>query len=282
MKLVDEPKVFLIAEPQIDQKEMLRYLEEIGGEAWLRRVMSYDGAKINAPSNAQAAEIANTIKVPAAEGLIEFMGRLCYRSWEPGLNKNVTKIREDRGEYLLNVLRSGHGSVLEHANFSFVIHNCSRVLTAELNRHRAGIAISEQSLRYVRLDDLSFRLPPNLSDASKALMEKTVIEIEKAIALMIDREITDDMGFAEKKEKTSAIRRIAPLGLATEEGWTANVRAIRNVIEKRSAKGAEEEIRIFADQLAQIMQSKCPLLFGDYEPALDLETPSWSTPYEKV
>lgn len=268
MRVVDNPKVFLIAEPLIEISGMCEYLREVGGEAWWNRIGS-GASRFGA--------------VPAAEGLIEFMGRLCYRSWEPGLNKNVTKVREDRGEYLLNVLRSGHGSVLEHASFSFVVHNASRVLTAELCRHRAGIAISEQSLRYVRLDDLSFRLPPTLSPQAQELMGRAVEHLEEVITDLIENEITDDMKFAQKKEITSAIRRIAPLGLATEIGWTANIRAIRHVISMRSASGAEEEIRVFADQVAKIMQQKCPLLFGDFveEPVVG-GPPAWETPNWKV
>lgn len=276
MKVVENPEVYLIASPMIEPLGMCRYLEEVNGMDWFERLYGNSAKAGLIPVNF-------TSGVPAAEGLIEFMGRLCYRSWVPGLNANVTKIREDRGDYLLNVLRSGHGSVLEHATFSFVIHNCSRVLTAELNRHRAGIAISEQSLRYVRLDDLPFRLPPVLTQESQDEMSDLVELIEKGIAKMIEREITDEMPFALKKEKTSAIRRIAPLGLGTEEGWTANVRAIRHVISVRSNPHAEEEIRVFADQLASIMQKQCPLLFGDFveEPVVDGPA-AWETPHAKV
>lgn len=275
MKIVDNPEVFLIAEPMIDYEEMRRYLLEMGGESWFDRVFDQSAAAMRAGG------------VPPAEGLIEFAGRLCYKSWEPGLNANVTKVREDRGDYLLNVLRSGHGSVLEHANFTFVVRNASRVLTAELNRHRAGIAISEQSLRYVRLDDLSFRLPPTLSAAGQETMREGVEVIENLITALIAMEITDDMDFAEKKEKTSAIRRLAPLGLATEEVWTANVRAIRHVITMRSAHAAEEEIRVFADALAQLMREKCPLLFGDYKPSygeggMETAPAAWETEFAKV
>ncbi len=118
-EIIKGPKVFLISEPQINTTGMLAYLKDVGGEAWYERVMVGEDP-------------------PSSEGLVEFMGRLCYRSWEPGLNKNITRIREDRGEYLLNILRSAHGSVLEHAVFSFAIRDGSRVFTAEMNRHKAG------------------------------------------------------------------------------------------------------------------------------------------------
>jgi thymidylate synthase (FAD) len=248
-----EPTVFLIAEPRVRTQDMLDYLGEVGGEEWFWRVFGFS----DAPK-----------EVPAAEGLIEFMGRLCYKSWEPGLNRNVTRVREDRGDYLLNILRSAHGSVLEHAYFSFALHDVSRVVTAELNRHRAGVAISEQSLRYVRLDELRFRVPPVLKPETQIMK----------IMLQMEGMDDPDLDFAHKKMITSALRRAVPMGISTEEGWTANVRTIRHVIEMRSAVGAEEEIRIVADQIAQIMQRECPLLFGDY----DVSEYGWTTPYRKV
>jgi thymidylate synthase (FAD) len=60
------------------------------------------------------------------------------------------------------------------------------------------------------------------------------------------------------------------------------VRAIRHVIEMRTAPGAEEEIRIIADQIGQIMVEQCPLLFGDYEFDADSAPTAWVTPNRKV
>lgn len=44
-------------------------------------------------------------------------------------------------------------SVLEHSVFTFALEGVSRVFTAEMNRHRAGWAISEGSLRFIRFSD---------------------------------------------------------------------------------------------------------------------------------
>lgn len=247
-----KPEVFCIGEPVVDTEQMLLYLVEVGGQEWYERVFLTKG---------------EYGLIPAAEALTEFMGRLCYRSWSPGLNQNVTKVREDRGDYLLNVLRSGHGSVLEHCVFNFVIHNGTRVFTAEMNRHKAGTAISEQSLRYVRLDkDIPFRLPHGvLSEESLGLMKWCVEVIEDCVGKIYEQEgIETAEDFATKKTVTSAVRRVAPMGMCTEEGWSANVRAIRHVIEMRTEKFAEEEIRDIVGQIGAIMQQRCPLLFGDY------------------
>ena len=44
------------------------------------------------------------------------------------------------------------------------------------------------------------------------------------------------MPFHVKKEVTSALRRLAPIGLSTDIIWTANARTLRHVIEMRTAE----------------------------------------------
>jgi thymidylate synthase (FAD) len=243
------PQVFLIARPSVDLAGMRAYLESVGGASWLdRRVEEGDGT----PN--------------AAEQLVEFAGRACYRSWEPGLNPNVTRIRTDQAEYFANILRAQHGSVLEHANYSFALRNVSRVFTHELVRHRAGSAFSQESLRYVRLTEIGFRVPPALEpvrDQVVSLVEQLEeFQASAAEALGID---DDGVPFHVKKEVTSALRRLAPIGLSTDIIWTANVRTLRHVIEMRTAPGAEEELRLVFDDIARIMRAEAPHLFQDFE-----------------
>jgi thymidylate synthase (FAD) len=67
------------------------------------------------------------------ERLAEFAGRLCYMSQRNPASRSTR-------EYLENIKRQGHGSVLEHANYSLLLEGVSRSLTHELVRHRAGFA----------------------------------------------------------------------------------------------------------------------------------------------
>lgn len=257
------PQIFLIARPSIDIEGMRGYLQDVGGESWLERRLGESGGEPN-----------------GGELIVEFGGRACYRSWEPGLNPNVTKVRTDQREYFANILRSAHGSVMEHANYSFAIRNCSRVFTHELVRHRAGSAFSQESLRYVRLSDIGFRVPPALEPVREqvlAIVEQLEeFQVSAAAELGIDEE---GVPFHVKKEVTSALRRLAPIGLSTDIVWTANVRTLRHVIEMRTAPGAEEELRIVFDTIAQLMQAEAPGLFQDF--AKDGEG-SWVPEYRKV
>ena len=62
-------------------------------------------------------------------------------------------------EYLENIKKQGHGSVLEHANYSVLLEGVSRSLTHELVRHRAGFAYSQLSQRYVDESKADFVMP---------------------------------------------------------------------------------------------------------------------------
>lgn len=257
-----EPEVFLISKPALNWDEIRRYLKDVGGESWADRVQG---------------------NIPDGEALIEFGGRECYRSWEPGLNVNVTKVREDSTIYLGNILSSGHGSVLEHANYSFIFHNVSRVFTHEQVRHRAGVAISQESMRFVRLTDIPFWFP-DWATSDEELMRRSIEllhQMEEHQTWMADHFGLDDEGvpFHEKKAKTSFMRRFAPDGVATGMLCTMNVRALRHVIFMRTALGAEEEIRLVMDRVANAALEAVPNLMQDYSPN---ENQEWIPDFVKV
>ncbi len=128
-------EIFMIGRTEVDREEVRRWLDFVGvSEAY---EIPDDGAVTN----------------PAL--LIAIAAKRCYKSWEvnPGVNPNITRVRKDWGEYLDNVMKVGHGSVLEHSVYNMAFENVSRVVTAEMNRHRAGWAISEGSLRFVRFSE---------------------------------------------------------------------------------------------------------------------------------
>ncbi len=85
------------------------------------------------------------------EELCKTAGQLCYLSLGPKRTMN-TQARK----YLHNIKESGHGSVLEHANYSFLFYGIDRSVTHEIVRHRAGMAYSQVSQRYVGGPTLRF------------------------------------------------------------------------------------------------------------------------------
>lgn len=67
--------------------------------------------------------------------------------------------------------------------------------------------------------------------------------------------------FDKRKKLTSAIRRIAPNGQANEIFFSCNIRALRHVVQIRTARFAEREIREVFNQVYQIVKAKFPLIF---------------------
>jgi thymidylate synthase (FAD) len=257
-KLV-EIEIFNVARTMVDDSEVRKWLDHIGAKNF----------------DTTPGEITD----PAA--LIAFAAKRCYMSFEPGLNPNVTKVRKDYTEYFDNILKSGHGSVLEHATYSYAVEGVSRVFTGEMNRHHAGWAVSEGSMRFIRFDkDIPYWMPLSFRDApdddtdmlkrkakSRAVLESAFYMTEHFYGLLMQVWNMDegDKNFAYKKKVTSACRRIVPMGVATGGVWSGNIRALRHVIALRTASAAEEEIAHVFCRIAEDIIRREPMLFGDFE-----------------
>jgi len=277
-----KPEVFLIAKSIPEKSELSRWLKSLGCSP--QTVDHYaDGST--------AGECVKT----NGERITELAGRRCYLSFEIGLNPNVQRIRADIAEYCENLLRVGHGSVLEHVTFTFAIENVSRVFTGEMNRHRAGMAISEGSMRFIKYNDIPIVETPLLTvteadthatilkkQHTRDVFETIVRSIERAyddLAFIWKDELKPESKFADKKHITSMMRRIIPMGVATGGVWTANIRALRHLCTMRCAEPAEEEIAVVCGKILEIMMREEPILFGDFHPN---EKGYWTPKYFKV
>ena len=204
--------------------------------------------------------------VTFAEALAELAGRLCYESWNNSDNLNITKIRKGNKEYIGNLKKQKHGSVLEHGGVVFLFYNVSRVFTHELVRHRAGSAFSQTSGRYTRLADLKFWIPDVINDnpAAKSVFLDAIAQDEenqRKLEAIFQEDLAGN--FEKKKELTSAFRRISPNGAANNILWSTNHRALRHVIEQRCSEHAEVEIRVVFRKLADYCRQQWPNIYDD-------------------
>jgi thymidylate synthase (FAD) len=219
-------------------------------------------------------------RMRGGQALAILAGKRCYKSFKPGLNKNINKIRRNLADYVTNILKSGHGSVLEHASYTFAIEGVTRVFTGEMNRHRAGVAISEGSMRYIRdKDGFKFWSPDSLrvydSDRPKVRSQKRqTLQLFEEVFRKINGyyvtleqlwEIDNLKDFGEKKRLTSMFRRIVPMGVATGGLWTFNLRAMRHVLTMRCSPAAEEEIQHVCFLILKEMHKLAPLIFKDFD-----------------
>ncbi|MCW5828195.1 MAG: FAD-dependent thymidylate synthase [Deltaproteobacteria bacterium] len=219
-------------------------------------------------------------EVPA-ERLVEFGGRVCYMSYGKG--------RKTNREYIAHIIESGHGSVLEHAQFSFCFEGISRSLTHELIRHRAGFAYSQLSQRYVDESYAAFIEPDDIADdpelhakwlACVEHCQKTYTDLVEAL---MKKNAHVEAATDRRKLSRQAARSVLPNATETKIIVTANARAWRHFIELRGSAHADVEIRKLAVGVLRILQKEAPSLFGDYTIAkLADGSETTDTPHRKV
>lgn len=222
--------------------------------------------------------------VSNAEILCSFFAKLCYKSLTVGHNANISKVR-DIPDNIVATMDSAHGSVFEHVGFNFVIHNCSRVFTHELVRHRIGTAFSQNSGRYCRLDEIDVIFDPILDPVKHHVTDIIAFLEDKYAKMCQEMGLNEMKDFTRKKKITSALRRIAPNGQSNDIGFSVNLRTLRHTVMLRTARHAEWEIRLVFNQLYLLLKDKYPYIFyGAKEEMVDglLEVSGMKLqPYEK-
>lgn len=268
IRIITAPEVYLVGKQTAEDAELDRFLTD-HGVSW--------------ESDSEVA----------AEVLTETAGRVCYMSFakpRPGGNS----------AYLTHIKEVGHGSVLEHAVWNFVITGVSRSLTHELVRHRAGWAYSQLSQRYVDESVAEYVEPDIIANDPElhALWLDAVGHAHAAyvkLAEQLNTKLADPAAAAaamlppdtdrttRRKAARQAARSVLPNATETKIFVTANARALRHFLESRGSAFAEPEIRKLAGKILDILQKDSPNLFADYTKVpLPDGTFELSTPYQKV
>lgn len=218
------------------------------------------------PSFAEPAHLPVQWQGESTDGerLAEFAGRLCYMSQRNPASRTTR-------DYLENIKKQGHGSVLEHATYSLLLEGISRSLTHELVRHRAGFAYSQLSQRYVDESEAAFVIPPAIL-GDDALVAQWTAQIEAAQATyiaLVEKLMERYSWVADKvhrrKMAREAARGVLPNSTETKIVVTANARAWRTMLELRAGEGAEQEIRRLAVRVLRTLQGEAPGFFSDFE-----------------
>jgi thymidylate synthase (FAD) len=225
--------------------------------------------------------------------LIEFAGRLCYLSFGKDVRvlggHRTIQGRTTNSEYIANLMSVKHGSVLEHAVFTFLFEGVSRALTHELVRHRAGFGYSQLSQRYVDESDVGFVLPPEIIEGTPAFdiwqqSCQSALDAYRQLLEQVTEQVADEpKATLRRKRARQAARTILPNCAETKIVVTANVRAWRHFIELRAAPTADAEIRRLAVAVLRILQVEAPEIFGDFEvKRLEDGTETAETSHSKV
>lgn len=255
-----KPGVLLMAKPAFDISNLDLFLSGFSPDLGFEEYTEDDPIKNVAGERQSGTE------------LIKMAGQLCYMSFGNKRSKNA-----EAQKYANNILSSGHGSVLEHANYSLLLFGAGRDFTHELVRHRAGCGFSQVSQRYVDGKVLRFvERPEYQKDAwlhGKFLdrIDRAAEEYDElALYLTTQQASGDEILSGEKKtEMRKKVNQCARSMLPNETEapilFTGNLRALRHICEMRASGAADVPIREMTSRIFLVMQSLEPIFFADYK-----------------
>lgn len=149
---------------------------------------------------------------------------------------------------------SGHESISEHACFTFLIEGVSRVLLAQITRHRLA-SFSVQSQRYTGIQP-EWIVPPQV--AAKGFKLSYLDSCDRCYRLFCDMVACG--------VPAEDARYAIPQGVTCNLLMTMNVRELRHFLSLRCCNRAQWEIRNLADEMMPLCYAKAPCLFADAGP----------------
>ena len=165
---------------------------------------------------------------------------------------------ETAKQLIKRVTAYGHGSVIEHASFTFSIEGVSRAMTHQLVRHRIA-SYTQQSQRYVAYNTLeSYVTPPNIAEnsASKKMFDETLEKISQTY-----------QGLLKMKIPKEDARFILPNAAKTNIIVTMNARELRHFFNLRCCTRAQWEMREVATEMLKQVRKAAPALFENTGPS---------------
>lgn len=271
-RYLTEPGVIMIALPQCDLSGVQEFLDGFPQEADFEEYL-HDPDEIDDSAR-----------------LIKFAGQLCYYSF--GKKRTWNK---DAQTYFDNLKIQGHGSVLEHASYSFLVYGADRAFTHELVRHRSGMAYAQVSQRYVDgvtlrfVERAEYQQDEELHEMFVRRIDTNVQEYNELAEKLMARQAAGStiLQGEKKRDLRKKVNQCARSCLRNETEApivvTANARALRHVIEMRAASPADIAIRAVALKMYRCIKQVTPMLFADYsEKDLPDGVAAVTTQYRKV
>lgn len=217
---------------------------------------------------------------PDGEKLIASAAKLCYSP--VGIGDIEKNLDTEKAEKFLEVLVNlGHESPIEHVTFTFGVEGVSRTLTHQLVRHRIG-SYSQQSQRYVKLDQFEYVIPPSIEKVIEAKklfihsMEKDQESYNRITEILFEKHLNEylNQGMKEREAKQKAekeaiedARYVFPNACETKIVFTMNARSLLNFFRLRSCNRAQWEIRMLAIEMLKKVKEVYPTLFKNAGPA---------------
>lgn len=217
---------------------------------------------------------------PNPDYVVAMSAKLCYS--KVGVSDIKDGLDDEKVEKFISHLTSiGHESPVEHISFTFAIEGISRTCTHQLVRHRIA-SYSQQSQRYVKLNQFEYIIPPQIekNEKAKSIFIKSMIESQRAYDDIVDALMEDNVkfylgqGYDENKSKSMAekksiedARYVFPNACETKIVVTMNARTLLNFFEHRLCERAQWEIKEMAYLMLEEVKKVSPHIFKNSGPS---------------
>ncbi|WP_027626545.1 FAD-dependent thymidylate synthase [Clostridium lundense] len=203
---------------------------------------------------------------PNPEKVIASAAKLCYSA--VGVDEIQQGLDEEKINKFLNVLMSyGHESPIEHVSFTFAVEGVSRSLTHQLVRHRIA-SYSQQSQRYVKLDQFEYIIPPEIEKSQEAkniyieAMENSQKAYNSIVSMLQEKYLSEGMNKSSSEKKAiEDARYVFPNACETKVVFTMNARSLMNFFRHRCCNRAQWEIRQLANEMLKEVKEVAPIIF---------------------
>ena len=200
---------------------------------------------------------------PMPEETISLAAKLCYsKASISDLKERISS--KDQSAFIEKLMGMGHESVMEHVSFTFGIEGVSRVLLAQLTRHRIA-SFSVQSQRYVSYENgFGYIIPDSIASLGEEAVRKYHEQMETIQSWYTDWQ--KQLGNQGERSNEDA-RFDLPNACEPRIVMTMNVRELRHFFSLRMCNRAQWEIRRMAEEMFRLCYETAPALFRDAGPA---------------
>lgn len=179
--------------------------------------------------------------------------KLCY-------SKSTTENLVTNKDYLEMLMNIKHYSVLRHSSITFQISGISRACGNQLIRHSVGCSYSQQSQRYVSMDNFDYYENDIIKeDEEMHIYYMNQMELANEAYDYIKKKLINK-GYSEK-ESIEVARDVLPISCSTNIQVTMSTEALLNFFKKRLCNRAQIEIRTLALEMFKICYRISPTIY---------------------
>jgi len=206
--------------------------------------------------------------------LIDYMGsdESIVQAARVSYGKGTKKVSQDRG-LIRYLMRHKHTTPFEMIEFKFhiklpifVARQWIRHRTANVNEYSGRYSVMKEEFYLPESADIAFQSQANKQGRDDSELPDTVKEAFRGHAEDTQKELYQKyLAFIDEGVARELARINLPLSLYTEWYWKIDLHNLFHFLRLRMDAHAQQEIRAYADVMAEMVKKVCPVAYEAFE-----------------